>query len=202
MYAQPIVVLDEGVDVNAAFLQVQKKNASMNNVTKGKIASQVKELTQESFDAFIYSAVTNAIIGIAFVLLFSYLRRKYKHIYYPRFTHCYSGRQTKLVQPNPGFFGWFGGILAVTDEEIFTHVGLDILALLKIFIFCLQLFSICCVYNLGLLMFGYGKYSSIASSTARARRRRLTYISTKAYIPYRKYATGMSNFGGTCPPST
>ena len=76
MYAQPIVVLDEGVDVNAAFLQVQKKNASMNNVTKGKIASQVKELTQESFDAFIYSAVTNAIIGIAFVLLFSCLRQK------------------------------------------------------------------------------------------------------------------------------
>ena len=111
MYAQPIVALDEGVDVNAAFLQVQKKNASMNNVTKGKIASQVKELTQESFDAFIYSAVTNAIIGIAFVLLFSYLRRKYKHIYYPRFTHCYSGRQTKLVQPNPGFLGGLVGYL-------------------------------------------------------------------------------------------
>ena len=113
MYAQPIVALDEGVDVNAAFLQVQKKNASMNNVTKGKIASQVKELTRESFDAFIYSAVTNAIIGIAFVLLFSYLD-EYKHIYYPRFT-CYSGRQTKLVQP-----GSLGGlvILAVTDEEI------------------------------------------------------------------------------------
>ena len=49
----------------------------------------------------------------------------------------------------------------MTDEEIFTHVGLDILALLKIFIFCLQLFSVCCVYNLGLLMFGYGKFTHL-----------------------------------------
>ena len=56
----------------------------MNNYAKGKIASQVKELTQESFDAFIYSAVTNAIIGIAFVLLFSFLGESTSNIYYPQ----------------------------------------------------------------------------------------------------------------------
>ena len=51
---------------------MEKKNTTTNNVTKGKISAQVKELTQESFDAFIYSAVTNAIIGIIFILMFSF----------------------------------------------------------------------------------------------------------------------------------
>ena len=132
-YYQHITDLDNGDDSTNNFIQLdilmEKKNTTTNNVTKGKISAQVKELTQESFDAFIYSAVTNAIIGIIFILLFSYFRTKYKHVYYPRFTHCYSGKQIKLIQPSTSFFGWFGNILSISDEEIFTHVGLDILAL-------------------------------------------------------------------------
>ena len=53
---------------------IDGKKYNNNNVTKGKISAQVKELTQESFDAFIYSAVTNAIIGIIFILMFSFMR--------------------------------------------------------------------------------------------------------------------------------
>ena len=63
--------LDNGGDSTNNFIQLDilmgKKNTTTNNVTKGKISAQVKELTQESFDAFIYSAVTNAIIGIIFI---------------------------------------------------------------------------------------------------------------------------------------
>ena len=47
-----------------------KKRDIKQKLDRSKI--YLKELTQESFDAFIYSAVTNAIIGIIFILMFSY----------------------------------------------------------------------------------------------------------------------------------
>jgi hypothetical protein len=88
-----------GNTVNAThinFIQLSK-NSTANNVTKARVSAQVKELTQESFDSFIYSAVTNATVGIVFILLFSYFRVKFKHVYYPRFTHSYSGKQSKYI---------------------------------------------------------------------------------------------------------
>ena len=37
----------------------------------------------------------------------------------------------KLTEPSTSYFGWVKTVLAIRDEEIFTHVGLDILALVS-----------------------------------------------------------------------
>ena len=94
------LVFGKTVNVNhISFIQINK-NATLNNVTRAKVSAQIKELTQESFDSFIYSAVTNAIVGIAFILLFSFFRVKFKHVYYPRYTHSYSGKRSKYKFTN------------------------------------------------------------------------------------------------------
>jgi calcium permeable stress-gated cation channel len=80
-------------------------------------------------------------------------------VYSPRWTHRCSGKAGEKYAPHPGVFGWITSVLTMDEDDLFSHVGLDTVALLKVFEFCLELFAPMCIYNLCLLMFGFQKYS-------------------------------------------
>jgi calcium permeable stress-gated cation channel len=148
---------------NSRFLQTSTAAAvaAVSNATTkgGSAARQQKALTSASFDSFVVSGYTNAFIGLVMVVAFSVLREKFPHVYAPRWTHRVSGKRGQMAAPHSGYLGWVSTVLMMKEEDLFAHVGLDIIALLKIFEIGLQLFTVMCVYNLTLLMFGFQVYS-------------------------------------------
>ena len=117
-------------------------------------------LTEAKFNAFAASMQSNVGIAIVVLLVFSIIRRKFSHVYAPRWTHRVTGNN-HLADPPNAFFGWITMILQTSDEDLFLKAGTDALALTRIFDIGIQLFGTIALFNIPCLMYGFGKWSII-----------------------------------------
>ena len=75
-------------------------------------------------EALVSSVISNVVIFVIFFLLFLFFRKKIKEIYEPYLLESGS--------PNGGLAGLIKTVYRVTDEEIQTERGLDVLMYLKV----------------------------------------------------------------------
>lgn len=125
-------------------------------------ATAQEAIKETSIHSFVSAFVVNLVTGLAGFIVFSLIRRRFKHVYLSNFivhtTRLFSELSETQEQiwnrlkPSASVYSWLSPCFKITDEEIFDLVGFDIFVYLRFIRLCLKFFAIILPYGLLVLL--------------------------------------------------
>lgn len=115
---------------------------AINNATQS-VQGKAKEVTAK---ALIVTGVTNTVILLVLLLIFSLLRNKFPRVFTPRL--LLNGYDSSIGTLPSSLFGWVIPSLKLEDETILRLLGLDALMFLRVL-------RLCFVFSLIILPYGF-----------------------------------------------
>ena len=128
----------------------------MRNITEDNTKSE------SSVISFASAFLTNFVIGSLALLVFSFIRLRFKHVYFSNFIVHSTKLLSELSESqmetlhrlklSESFFAWLTPAFRISDEEIYDFAGLDIFVYLRFVRLCLKISVVILPYGLLVLI--------------------------------------------------
>jgi hypothetical protein len=107
-------------------------------------------IKNDSTATFLVALIINGIIALVVLLIFSFIRPKFKHIYTPRLLLV--DKKYPLGTPSDKCFGWILPAFKASNDDIFNYCGMDALVLIRFMKLCLIVSLIIMPYGIIVLI--------------------------------------------------